>query len=115
MDVNDTDWFYEDVAYTFCRGILKGMDETHFQPQTAVTRGMVATVLHRLEECPEAPEADFVDVNPARYYWGGCSLGPSQGAGEGLRRRYLPAESSHYPPGSWLPYYTAMPPSGEKM
>ena len=83
VDVNDTDWFYEDVAYTFCRGILKGMDETHFQPQTAVTRGMVATVLHRLEECPEAPEADFVDVNPARYYGAAVAWAQAKGLVKG--------------------------------
>ncbi len=68
VDVDDTDWFYEDVAYTFRQGLLKGMDGAHFQPQTPVTRGMAATVLYRLAGCPEAPEAGFVDVDPAKYY-----------------------------------------------
>ena len=100
MDVNDTDWFYEDVAYTFCRGILKGMDETHFQPQTAVTRGMVATVLHRLEECPEAPEADFVDVNPARYYGAAVAWAQAKGLVKGYGDGTFRPNRSHYPPGA---------------
>ena len=67
-DVEAGDWFCDEVQYVYTRGIMRGTGENTFAPDAAATRGMVVTMLYRLEGAPETGTADFSDVAPERYY-----------------------------------------------
>ena len=69
IDVLPTDWFYEAVIYVYERELMQGMSENLFDPDGSVTRGMVATVLYRLEEEPDVANAiRFTDVADTDYF-----------------------------------------------
>ncbi len=53
-DVLDTDWFAAPVNFVAAREIFNGTDEGIFAPDSSMTRGMLAKVLHNLENNPEA-------------------------------------------------------------
>ena len=54
IDVHEGDWFYENVGYVYENGLMNGVSETLFEPNGTVTRGMIVTILHRLEGEPES-------------------------------------------------------------
>lgn len=56
-DVDEDFWGYEGIAFCYAGGIMNGMTETTFEPETALSRGMVVTMLYRMEGAPEV-EAD---------------------------------------------------------
>lgn len=75
-DVAETDWFYESVKYACAYDMMNGVSETHFSPMAVTSRGMIVTMLYRLEKEPETDLADFPDVVPGEWYtaavaWGG--------------------------------------------
>jgi hypothetical protein len=47
-DVRETDWFYDDMAFVYSRGLFQGTSATKFSPNTTMTRAMLVTVLYRL-------------------------------------------------------------------
>lgn len=68
-DVNENDWFYDDVKYTFEKNIMNGTSEKTFSPDTATTRGMIVTILWRIEQMPVAANLNkFIDVEENMYY-----------------------------------------------
>lgn len=68
-DVKEADWFYDAVNYINKAGLMAGTSETDFSPYTDTTRGMIVTILHRLEGKPKAITANsFTDVGADKYY-----------------------------------------------
>lgn len=68
-DVKEGDWFYENVAYVFANGLMNGTSETQFSPGRAITRGMIVTILYRMEGSPAtAAWSPFADVAAEKYY-----------------------------------------------
>ncbi len=68
-DVTASDWFYEDVAYVKNKNLMNGTGKTTFSPDSVATRGMLVTVLWRMEEAPTAEKAVlFTDVASDTYY-----------------------------------------------
>ena len=68
-DVKEDDWFYEAVKYVVQKGLFAGTSETTFEPNLAMTRGMLVTVLYRLEGTPAVTgSSTFADVAPGQYY-----------------------------------------------
>ena len=69
-DVIWSDWFYPDVRYAYQNGLFNGTGKTTFSPQSAMTRGMVVTVLGRLAGIDVADYAGetFGDVDAFEYY-----------------------------------------------
>ena len=51
-DVPKDKWFYEHIAYCYENGLMDGMTDTTFEPQSNTTRAQFATVLWRLEGRP---------------------------------------------------------------
>lgn len=69
IDVSEGDWFYENVRYAVTNGLMNGTSATEFSPGMDITRGMLVTVLHRMEGSPEtAPDYTFADVAADEYY-----------------------------------------------
>ena len=69
-DVKTTDWFYDSVKYTYTKGIILGTSDTTYNPNTKLTRGMLVTILHRMDGKP-APKTQnqFKDVYKSQYYY----------------------------------------------
>ena len=68
-DVKENDWFYDAVSYAVENGLMSGMSEDIFAPNTPLTREMLAVVLYNVEEQPESTEANtFTDVKGDMWY-----------------------------------------------
>ena len=69
QDLDTGRWYHEYTDYVIAKGLMNGMDETHFAPEGSLTRGMLLTTLYRLAGEPEVTEpATFTDVAQGRYY-----------------------------------------------
>ena len=67
-DVKVTSWFYDEVKYVYENGLMTGTSDTTFSPNGTTTRGMVVTILWRLDGEPDSTEMRFADVAAGRYY-----------------------------------------------
>lgn len=68
-DVAEDSWYYDDVAYAYDKGLMKGTGETTFAPDLTTTRGMIITILYRLEKEPAVTDlSTFNDVEAGAYY-----------------------------------------------
>lgn len=68
-DVKEEDWFYESVKYANENNLFKGATENEFEPNSPMTRGMMITVLWRIEKEPVVNYLMmFEDVNQEEYY-----------------------------------------------
>lgn len=78
-DVKSTDWFYEPVEYAYENGLMTGTGSNIFSPNLTTTRGMIVTILHRMEGEPSAKAAGFSDVPHSRYYAGAIDWASANG------------------------------------
>ena len=61
-------WAREEIITAIQEGLFRGTSVNTFSPETALTRGQLVTVLHRLAGSPEATGSSFQDVPQGRYY-----------------------------------------------
>ncbi len=67
-DVRADDWFYESVQYVYEHDLMLGTSDTTFSPAASTERGMIVTILWRMEGRPEAADAqNFSDVQSGAY------------------------------------------------
>ena len=67
-DVNEGDWFYDVVLYAYDNGLMTGVSATEFAPNQTTTRGMIVSMLARLEGVTSAESAGFTDVADNDWY-----------------------------------------------
>ena len=68
-DVPSGSWYYDDVAYVYDTGLMTGLTVTAFGPKLSTTRGMIVTILWRMENEPAAKHGcPFADVRRGSYY-----------------------------------------------
>ena len=68
-DVFEKDWFYDDAMFVYKNGLMLGTSKTLFNPHGTVTRGMMATILWRMEgSLAPKDENSFTDVEAGRWY-----------------------------------------------
>ena len=67
-DVSANDWFASAVDYVTGKGMMNGTADNTFSPKANTTRGMIVTVLYRLENQPSTSAASFTDVASGAYY-----------------------------------------------
>lgn len=79
LDVAEGDWFREAVDYVCARGLMNGTGDQKFTPNGTTTRGMIVTILHRMEGSPAAGAAPFGDVSGNAYYSGAVAWAASTG------------------------------------
>lgn len=69
LDVKKSDWFYDAVSYAVENGLMSGMSEDIFAPNTPLTREMLAVVLYNVEGQPESAGVNpFTDVKADIWY-----------------------------------------------
>lgn len=71
VDVAQEKYYYDPVLWAVENDITKGVDNTHFGPETGCSRGHVVTFLWRAVGSPE-PETNvnpFTDVKEGKFYY----------------------------------------------
>lgn len=69
VDVKDTAWYKDAVAFVYARGIITGTDATHFSPDQNVSRAQFAVMMYRMAGEPEVEFKDqFEDVKDGQWY-----------------------------------------------
>ncbi len=66
-DVAPTDWFYDAVNSAYSKGLVNGISDTEFGPNMTMTRGMLVTIVGRMENA-QSSESSFGDVDASQYY-----------------------------------------------
>ena len=68
-DVSKNDWFHDDIRYVYENGLMNGISSTQFAPYGSTTRGMIVTILYRMEGQPAVSrDCPFADVASGSYY-----------------------------------------------
>ena len=69
IDVNTKEWYHPYVDYAVTHGLFGGTSGNTFEPETAMTRAMLVTVLWRSEGQPKGYQNTFSDVNAKDGSW----------------------------------------------
>lgn len=78
-DVADGDWFSDVVRYVYEQGLMTGTSDREFSPNLTTTRGMIVSILNRLEGGPTAESAGFTDVQGGDWYADAVNWAASEG------------------------------------
>ncbi len=88
-DIYTSDWYYDDVMFVYENGLMNGTAKNMFSPALYTTRGMIVTILYRLEGEPNTYGLDnpFTDLTQDWYVdavkWAAAN-GIVEGYGNGL-------------------------------
>lgn len=83
-DVRDNDWFKSAVGFASGHELFMGTSETSFSPNASMDRGMLATVLYRLEEASSPGSTAFGDIEAGQYYTEAVNWASKQGIVNGV-------------------------------
>jgi len=95
-DVDKDAWFYDDVVYVYEKGLMTGTGADTFSPYGNLTRGMIVTILYRMEGEPDVDGLanPFDDVAEGQYYTNAIKWGADNGIVKGYgNRRFGPSEN----------------------
>ena len=67
IDVAPNAWYKDAVQYAYAGGLMTGVSANEFAPDATTTRGMIVSMLARLEGVESANDAGFADVNDEWY------------------------------------------------
>ena len=68
-DVTEGDWFYDAVRYAYETGLMDGVGDSLFAPNSQTTRAQLVTILYRLAGEPEVSgTSGFTDVEADTWY-----------------------------------------------
>ena len=97
-DVSEKDWFYNDAMFVYKNGLMLGTSKTLFSPHGTVTRGMMATILWRMEgSLAPKGENSFTDVEAGRWYADAITWAAENGIFAGYSMDKFGPDGSHYP------------------
>lgn len=85
-DVLEDAWYREAVEFVYEHGLMNGMDKTSFQPNGTMTRGMLVTVLYRMDGSPAVTDeqrAAFDDI-AGQYYTSAIAWAKANGIVKGI-------------------------------
>lgn len=69
VDVSESAWYYDAVAYCYENGLMAGTSGSTFAPDTTTSRGMIVTILYRLDGTQAVSgTSGFADVAAGQYY-----------------------------------------------
>lgn len=89
-DVDPDAWYSEGVDFVSSREIFQGVGNDAFDPNGDMTRAMLGTVLHRMEdEMEHSYEGTFHDVEEDKWYTDAIHWAAEQGIVEGYGNGYF--------------------------
>ena len=69
IDTDRSAWYHDGIHYCVEQGLMVGTRKTTFSPNNATTRGMIVTILWRLEGSPlVSTSLNYDDVKPEDWY-----------------------------------------------
>lgn len=98
VDVSPSASYYDAVIWATNTGITRGIDATHFSPNSTCTRGQAMTFLWRAAGCPEpkTKTCPFVDVSSGSF----CYKAVLWAVEKGIT---LGTDSTHFSPNKIIP------------
>ncbi len=84
-DVAEGDWFYDAVRYAYETGLMDGVGDNLFAPNSQTTRAQLVTILYRLEGEPEVSgTSGFSDVAAGTWYTDAVAWAAANGIVNGV-------------------------------
>jgi 2',3'-cyclic-nucleotide 2'-phosphodiesterase (5'-nucleotidase family) len=83
-------WAAKSVGFVVEKGLFSGTTQDTFSPNAAMTRGMLVTVLYRLEGSPQGATKSFADVTADKYYANAVAWAAEKGVVTGMGGGFLP-------------------------
>ena len=84
-DVTEGDWFYDAVRYAYETGLMDGVGDSLFAPNSETTRAQLVTILYRLEGEPEVSgTSGFTDVEAGTWYTDAVAWAAANGIVNGV-------------------------------
>ncbi len=74
-DVQAKAWYKDAVEYVTKKGLMNGVGDKKFSPDGTLTRGMLVTILWRLDGSPTVSGKTFSDVSSKQWYASGYGNG----------------------------------------
>ena len=94
QDVAENDWFYDGVKFVHQSGLFNGTSADTFSPNAPMTRGMLVTVLWRLDgKTAPAAAASFADVDAKAYYADAVAWAAENGVVNGVDATHFAPEA----------------------
>lgn len=79
IDIDANQWYYESVKYCYNNKLILGTSENKFDPNGKLTRGMLVTILWRMEGSPKITNGKrFSDVKSDQYYYNAINWASSK-------------------------------------
>lgn len=92
-DVPAGAWYSSAVEKAAKDGLITGVTSTRFEPDTAMTRAMLVTVLYRLSGAPKAESAAFTDVAAGTWYADAIAWAAKNGVVTGYNGIFAPNDA----------------------
>ena len=94
VDVSSNAWYYDAVEYVYDNDLFEGMSAYIFGPNEPMNRGMLVTVLYRLEGEPRVNgDNNFSDVGDNLWYSDAVVWANSHGIVEGYNGSFRPLDN----------------------
>ena len=77
-------WYANAVRYVYKNGMMNGTSATLFSPDETTTRGIIVTMLHRLENTPSMASSGFADVPESKWYADAVAWAAANGVVNGI-------------------------------
>ena len=84
-DVAETDWFHDAVRYVYDNGLMDGVGDNLFAPNSETTRAQLVTILYRLAGEPAVSgDVGFTDVAAGQWYTDAVAWAAQKGIVNGI-------------------------------
>ena len=93
LDVAPDAWYYSAVDFAVSHGLLSGASRSYFQPQTPLTRAMLAQTLYQLAGRPDSGLSRYTDVPDSHWYYAAVSWVSEEGIMSGNGTSFDPNRS----------------------
>lgn len=96
VDVKQNQWYHEAIDYVVAAGLMNGMDATHFEPNSNMTRAQLVMVLYRISGEPTVENAEhpFQDVAENAWYADAVAWAYHEGVVNGISATRFAPDSS---------------------
>lgn len=83
-DVSETEWYFKAVKFCYDHGMIMGTTATTFEPNAKLTRGMLVTILYRIDgKVLVYGDCTFPDVSENMYYYNAIKWASNYGIVKG--------------------------------
>ena len=93
-DLDLSKWYHDGIHYCVENGMMEGIPGNLFAPNASTTRGMIVTILYRLEGAPAVSgDCPFDDVAAGAWYEDAVTWAASNQIVEGYLGKYNPEDA----------------------